>query len=76
MQVEPTGEGEERTPSDATPKDEFVIEVKEVEQQDAAAASEDIVVDVAKEEEEAEKGIPRAEAIREVPPTAEELASA
>lgn len=45
--------------------DEIVIEVKEVDQQDEAAASE-----VAAED------IPQAEGIREVPPTAEEVASA
>lgn len=50
--------------------DEIVIEVNEVEQQDtAAAASEDAPGEAAEE-------IPQGVAIAEVPPTAEEVASA
>lgn len=62
-QVQATGKG-----GQDEDQDEIVIEVKEVGQEDAATSGD--------AQEEAAGEIPQAEAVREVPPTAEEIASA
>lgn len=63
-QVDATGKG-------VTDEDDIVIEVKEVEQEDAATSG-----GAQQKDAVGGKEIPQAEAVREVPPTAEEIASA